>query len=79
MKDKIKQLAEIYIMVETGQMSPRDMFLAFRSRFPEEVKNARNRWREKHTGWESLDWSKIENYLLLYVWLLGYTMADMAR
>lgn len=65
MKDKIKQLAEIYIKVETSQQSPIHFFLAFRSRFENEVTNARNAWREKHVGWETLDWSKIENDPLL--------------
>lgn len=58
---KIKQLAEIYTMVERGENIPLNFFLAFRSRFENEITNARNKWREKHSGWENLDWSKIEN------------------
>lgn len=59
--NEIKQLAEIYTMVERGEMSPIDFFLGFRSRFENEITNARDGWREKHSDWKSWDWSKIEN------------------
>ena len=65
MNDKIKQLADCYVLVSREQMSPKDFFLSFRSRFEDEVVSAFQRWAENHGGWDSLDWSKIEANPLL--------------
>lgn len=62
---EIKQLAEIYTMVERMEMSEHDFLLAFKSRFGKEITSARNKWREKNTGWDKLDWSRIEQDPLL--------------
>lgn len=65
MNDKLNQLAEILIMVETGEMQPVAFLLAFKARFPKRVTNARNRWKRHHQGSEKLDWSKLESSPLL--------------
>jgi hypothetical protein len=61
MKDpRIIQLADIYVKVSRGEMSQLDFFLAFRSRYEDQVVNAFQRWSANHSGWDTLDWSRIE-------------------
>ena len=62
----IKQMAEMWVMVNLGEM-PQELFLqAFHARFRKEIQTVLNkRHKESNYGWDLIDWDKLSSNSVL--------------
>ena len=62
----IKQMAEMYVRVVRGEMSPDTFLQGFKSRFGPQITAEVNRRKKlENYGWDSIDWEAVEKHPLL--------------
>jgi len=62
----IKQMAEMWVMVNLGEMSQERFLQAFHARFVKEIQTVKNkRHKESNYGWDLIDWDKLSSSSVL--------------